>query len=199
MSLLKTLLPPLLLAVLTDGQVHFPGKCPDRAAVSQFDLDVFKNGWFYYKRWQSQTVKMPDISCTMVFFKREGTTSFKLTEYLWGVARIGARGTYVPSKVQGKPASDARFTRLDDGENTSPPFYNILSIQSTASYSYAIIWWCEEDGAGGNRQGLIVLTRKKSPGKQADATIMQDMERLNLNKTYLRKVNQMNCITPKAA
>ena len=192
MSLLKTLLPPLLLAVLTDGQVHFPGKCPVRAAVSPFDLDGFKNGWFYYKRWQ--TVGMPDISCTMVFFsKREDGVSFNLAEYLWAKGLAGARGTYVPSKIQGRPSSDARFIRLHDGENTSPPFYNILSIQHTASYSYAIIWWCEEDGSDGNRQGLIVITRRKSPGNQADATIMQDMERLNLNKTYLRKVNQINC------
>ena len=54
LSLLKTVLPLLLLTVLTSGQVQFKGRCPQPTVMQGFDdskADGYKGKWYYYQQY----------------------------------------------------------------------------------------------------------------------------------------------------
>ena len=186
MPLLKTLLTPLLLAVLADGQVSFPGKCPKQDVDESFNLDGHVGYWYYYMMWRTE--EKPDVPCNMVYYERMGT-SFKFKMFDRRTHKMVANGTYSPQIIQGKPSSVASFSRLGKGEDAlSPPTYNILSTDSTG---YAIIWWCKQNGPEKNLQGLIVLKRTLSGmGEESEKMIKKEMKKRNLTTEHLQKVKQ---------
>ena len=181
MSLLKTLLLSLLLAVLANGGVRFRGSCPDRSLDPNLDLEQAMGDWYVYMRWYEAHVKPPVICRNESYFNLGDDGSFNYTVY---------------DERLGKRVDSGKFI-----QNATAP--GLLIFYSDYDH-YAIFYLCiqmpttYDNGTKGhkNLQNMLVVTRERSPGQNVDDIIIRDIKKLNFTTDFLRKVDKTNCTEP---
>ena len=183
MSLLKTLLLSLLLAVLANGGVRSRGSCPDRSLDPNLDLERAMGDWYVYMRWYEANVKPPVICRNESYFNPGDDGSFHYIIYDERLGKQVDAGKYV--------------------QNATGPE---LKIFYSDYDNYAIFWLCipiytlyrnqRVKTLDENLQGMLVVTRESSPGQDVDDIIISGIKKLNFTTDFLRKVDKTNCTEP---
>ena len=165
MSLLKTLLPLLLLTVLASGQVKFPGPCPRPPVMTDFIRSKYLHRWYVQAEYPIQS--LPDVICKLVDYKNHAEDGgFDFFEQ--GYIRKPAEGDiyyFLSGELVPVPNStEARFTRHYDG--THPLSKGRLSGYKIlrAEWDFSIVWDCKDMSDGYNVQEMFILTTEKYPG-----------------------------------
>ena len=191
--LLKTLLPLLLLAVLTEGKSFF-GSCPRLHAQQNFDRQNFTDRWFVFAMYR---VNHSRIRCWRdTFSVVDGQFKFKSVVIKAKTdERVVSRGRLLLAK--GLPADSASFHKKYRN-HTAPatPDFNILK---TDYWTYAIIWSCKswlrskkndpKQHVLKNEQQLFILTRKKPVTDALKNRTYTDVENFGLDARKLRKMD----------
>ena len=193
--LLKTLLPLVLLAVLTEGK-NFFGFCPKLQAQQNFDRQNFTNRWFVFAMYRLN--HLPDIRCWRYKFNIvDGQFKFKSVVIEAGTnKKVVTRGRLLLAK--GQPVDSASF-RKKYRNHTAPekPDFNILKTDYS---THAIVWACEQvfrfkkndpqQRAVKNEQQLFILTRATLAVTDAlKNRLYTDVEDLGLDKEKLKMMD----------
>ena len=197
MSLLKTLLPPLLLAVLTAGQVFY-GACPDIPAVTDFSYQSFAYGrgggekpkvWFWHK--QRGVLLHPNRKCCYEYhFPLDNGRDQFFRQYVW----ISDRKTYRMSGMA-KPVQNgvARLNITHKYDDATTPYFNsyVVDIIATDYDNYAIGLYCHTFLAGDQQKNLQILLIYVR-ARQVTNNVENEIERMLTNfanKYGLSKAN----------
>ena len=171
MSLLQTMLPLLLLAVLTNGQPVFNGTCPDVAAVANFDLKLLTRPWFVHSSFheplkRSEVIIEPNVSTSdcmnfeVDWDNIDGADERNIdlddidgAAVLFGYGRCGTAGT-LSWRMTPANASDTGKADFLTMINGTKPFNT--KIIATSNVSVAL-WSCEQEN-NTNKQTLTILS-----------------------------------------
>ena len=183
-TLLKRLLPLLLLAVLTDGQAMFYGTCPQRQAMANFQLSMLQGQWY-------EQLSYPDVTlnttCTEVWYSPDGVDGLKVfSEYV--LIDNGTRFTMQGRYRLGKNKSVAEFTMPPLSPSGSPITIKFLHIDNSSCF----LWTCCDVKVTSqltvNLQIVYVMTRDKSPSAAIMNSNYKMARKLDVNMEKL-----MNC------
>ena len=181
-TLLKRLLPLLLLAVLTDGQAMFYGTCPQRQAMANFQLSMLEGQWY-------EQLSYPDVTlnttCTEVWYSPEGVDGLKVfSEYV--LIGNGTRFTMKGKYRLGKNRSVADFTI--PGSLITLKFLHIDN-------SSCFLWTCCDVKVTNqltvNLQIVYVMTRDKSPSAAIMNSNYKMARKLDVNMEKLKKCSDL--------
>ena len=192
-ALLKTLLPLLLLVVLTDGQAMFNGTCPERQAMEDFELKPLMGKWY-------ENSAYPDadsiVRCATYTFSSDGDDRFRV---------LGDAVLVSSSERFTKPA-DFQFENSQSVAEFKVTYTNSTSnhqlrvkILYTDYNSTCFIWSCTDemiDNRKVNVQVLFILTRDSFPGTALENRNVKMAQKLGLNMERLVKTDQQNCTAP---
>ena len=192
MSLLKTLLPLLLLTVLASGQVKFPGRCPQPPVMTDFIRSKYLHRWYVQAEYPIQS--LPDVICRLVDYDtptKDGGFDFFEQGY---IRKLGKEDTFYSLSGELVPvpnSTEACFTKHYDG---TPPLskgrlsgYKILR----AELNFSIEWDCKDVSNGSNVQEMFILTKEKYPGEELmEKIISMVVTNFTLDEQNLRRVKQ---------
>ena len=192
MPLLKTMLPLMLLAMLTDGQAILGGECPSFKPMTNFTINQYGGQWFLYA---FSSMLEPTTKCDSVNYTILGPRQMNFT-----LNRTILRNSYlnnIPLRgmaTLGQNQSVASFNVIVPGTRqvTSPSL-----ILYTDYRHIAVSWSCHEVitsmGRLVNIQRLSILTRVRQLGPVLTRQVEDVVENIKLNTAYLKMVNQSDC------
>ena len=188
-TLLKRLLPLLLLAVLTAGQAMFNGTCPQRQAMANFQLSMLDGQWYEQFSYPGVTL---NTTCTKMRFSPEGVDGLKLfIEFV-----VIANGTRITDKGKirlGKNQTVAEFTITEPALSPSgtPITIKFLHIDNSSCF----LWTCCDVKVTSqltvNLQIVYVMTRDKSPSAAIMNSNYKMARKLDVNMEKLTKCSDL--------
>ena len=206
MSLLKTLLPLLLLAVLTDGQATFDGKCPVLAAMINFWPEFYEGTWYVFRMYINKDLKEQDLRCITHEYTRKGNG----LEFTQSALRSPGNIKEVQTKTLVRTSSTNRLASYRTIINAKlVNNYVDYNVVATNYDSYAIVWACvtidwtapfrrmfpNSHYTPGvvNKRTLYILTRDKIPSKKTKQLIKSELRGAGLKLREITKIDQKNC------
>ena len=190
MSLLKPLLPLLLLAVLAGGQEKFRGECPAVQALQNFNQSRILGTWYEQASYKAAGFKL-FIKCSRLTYSDAGNDTLRfITRYV--LTTNGAKTNITLEATPLVGPSVANFSVNFNGIPISQRF----SFIDTDYDNHAILWDCFGEGAGetaNNTQTLSVWTRNRSITALQESDLVDRVESFGLDATRLLKTDQTNC------
>ena len=194
MSLLKTLLPLLLLTVLVSGQVKFTGRCPQPPVMTDFIRfrSDYLHRWYVQAEYPIQS--LPDVICKRVDYEthtEDGGFHFVEQGYIRKPDEGDVYYFLIGDLVPVFNSTEARFTKHYDGTQSLAEGrlsgYKILR----AEWDFSIVWDCKDMSDGNNVQEMFILTKEKYPGEELmEKIISMVVTNFTLDAQNLQQVEQ---------
>ena len=185
MSLLKTLLPLLLLVVLTDGEATFEGACPQIDGVGNFDQPRFlkRTIWYVQKSYKEPGARKSDY---MLFYPHDNGTIYFIHGFYSTTddRRRYSTATLSPVAATGK----ANFIE----KHIDIPGTYLIKIIGTDYEDHAMLWMCDQSNQS-NKQSLDIITKLKFPSEITLTKMEMQLNQLKkqgLNTEKLRNATQ---------
>ena len=196
MSVLTTLLPLLLLAVLTDGVALFRGTCPQRQPVGNIEYNFTLGFWYEYARYLDGNSSR---KCSGKFLYTEANafigsnrTFFILESYKPVFGGKFVFNTSLAHFLSNTTVGTFKVAPFPNPRNFSSMTYDILHDDYNET---AFIWHCRElqhklTNQTFNVQYLAIMTRFPFPDQQHQARINGTAAKLNVSMDRLKKTDQ---------
>ena len=189
MYLLKTLLPLMLLAMLTDGQAIFGGECPSFKPMTNFTINQYGGQWFLYafsSLWEPTTM-CDSVNYTILGPRQMNFTLNRIILMNSPLNNIPLRG--VATLGQNQSVASFKVTVPGPRQVTSRSL-----ILYTDYHHIAVSWSCQEVTSFGGRlvniQRLSILTRVRQLGLRLTRQVEDVVKNIKLNTAYLKMVSQ---------
>ena len=196
MPLLKTLMTLLLLAVLADGQMFSPGRCPERQAMENFNISRYMCIWYGYKKYDNKQ----DLKCTRDTYRKTASGEFRFI--IEGVTEanrtVEYRGKMFSKKCGDSKCTASFFVKLDGDSlpSDASATYNVMYTDYTR---FSIIGHCEnapQRHAKTNpwhKQYLLIMVRSKNMTQELRVEIKKKMKELGMSKRGLELLRDGSC------
>ena len=205
MALLKTLLPPLLLAGLAAGWRRFPGECPQPGIMKNLSLPKYTA-----HRWYEQKRLLPggtlSAKCQSYDFSESGNGSMTFVQRQRSTSSPNfyeVRGTLKRLERSGLDKTQASFFYSITGNPINPseirPNYNVLHADNDCN----IVWDCVTDrkNVSGtvsvtSRQALWIMTSTRSPSENVMSGCYQAISSVlpGFDVSILTQLDQEDCV-----
>ena len=187
MCQLRSLLPLLLTAALTDGDAVYPGTCPNFPGVSDFNLKRFAGRWYISLSDEAPGSESPD-KCVMFDFYESPSGSLIVTEAgsIQG-NEFSFNAQWNITLTDGK----AELVIIDNGEE----MYRAKVLEVDYD-KHATLWSCSPLPGGGipeYNQGIAILTRNKSLDSHFKESMKVIFKLHGGRADFLTEINQSDC------
>ena len=198
MALPKTLLPLLLLAVLTDGQLEIDGECPHYQHKEGFNQADLMGDWSDYAKYPTRFNE--GQKCNRIkYIKTNDTnndkTQFEFVEYYRNTTTNKSkqkRGKAIASKRMQAMAT-FNFQYYGGTPSGAPGKRHLLDSDND---KYAIFWACStvyEGVTPKSRQFVFIITRKAVIGTSLKNRLRKQMTSLGLRPADLVETDHTQC------
>lgn len=164
--------------------------CPAVTTQSNFDVNKYLGRWYVNQKFSDSQSATESSKCTYADYTSDGNSVIHIINYYINVK--SDKPATLESYLRVPNPNDASKMKIRYPSLMPPGVEGDYYVLATDYDTYAVVYNCQENRGVGTRH-IWTLTREQNPSAEIVNNADSALEKNNINRSLMRKVDQTNC------